>query len=263
MINISFISQEKTLFEGQAEMVVMDGKEGQLGIVKGHSPLLAILKPGPVRMVTSGAEEVFFTEGGFAEVQPDSITILVDSAQRADDLDEAKILKAQNNIDDLIIDREPLEAKMIKLEAEVGPVKYIASLVVDWGITSEVDTSEAVRWVILIIIFVFDPLAVLLLVAANQSLIRKFPVEPIKPQEIVDLEKPDEEDVTLKWNEMYNKQDAVARMDKATAQLQEWKDKLEVKKEVEGDSTETDALAEEIKKLQETIAEDKKKVENK
>ena len=140
---------------------------------------------------------------------------------------EANILKAQNNIDDLIIDREPLEAKMIKLEAEVGPVKYIASLVVDWGITSEVDTSEAVRWVILIIIFVFDPLAVLLLVAANQSLIRKFPVEPIKPQEIVDLEKPDEEDVTLKWNEMYNKQDAVERMDKATAQLQEWKDKLE------------------------------------
>ena len=49
-------------------MVVMDGKEGQLGIVKGHSPLLAILKPGPVRMITDEKEEVFFTEGGFAEV---------------------------------------------------------------------------------------------------------------------------------------------------------------------------------------------------
>ena len=82
MINISFISQEKTLFEGQAEMVVMDGQMGQLGIVKGHSPLLAILKPGPVRMITSEKEEVFFTEGGFAEVQPESITILVDAAQR-------------------------------------------------------------------------------------------------------------------------------------------------------------------------------------
>ena len=78
MINISFISQEKTLFEGQAEMVVMDGQEGQLGIVKGHSPLLAILKPGPVRMITAEKEEVFFTEGGFAEVQPENITILVD-----------------------------------------------------------------------------------------------------------------------------------------------------------------------------------------
>ena len=58
---------------------------------------------------------------------------------------------------------------MIKLEAEVGPVKYIAALVVDWGVTTEVDTSEAVRWVILIIIFVFDPLAVLLLVAATKA----------------------------------------------------------------------------------------------
>jgi len=140
---------------------------------------------------------------------------------------EANILKSQNNIDDLIIDREPLEAKMIKLEAEVGPVKYIASLVVDWGITQEVDTSEAVRWVILIIIFVFDPLAVLLLVAANQSLIRRFPVEPIKPQEIVDLEKPDDEGVDLKWNEMMAKTSAADRMEQATEQLKEWKDKLD------------------------------------
>ncbi len=140
---------------------------------------------------------------------------------------EANILKAQNNIDDLIIDREPLEAKMIKLEAEVGPVKYIASLVVDWGITKEVDTSEAVRWVILIIICVFDPLAVLLLVAANQSLIRRFPVEPIKPQEIVDLEKPDEEDITLKWNEMMDKSRAAERMEQATEQLKDWQTKLD------------------------------------
>ena len=45
---------------------------------------------------------------------------------------EAKILQAQNNIDALIVEREPLESQMIKLEAEVGPVKYIAALVVDW-----------------------------------------------------------------------------------------------------------------------------------
>ena len=144
---------------------------------------------------------------------------------------EANILKAQNNIDDLIIDREPLQAKMIKLEAEVGPVKYIASLVVDWGITKDVDTSEAVRWVILIIICVFDPLAVLLLVAANQSLIRKFPVEPIKPQEIVDLEKPEDEDITLKWNEMMDRANkeatAAVKMEQATAQLKDWKEKLD------------------------------------
>lgn len=88
---------------------------------------------------------------------------------------EENILKSQNNIDNLIIDREPLEAKMIKLEAEIGPVKYIAALVIDWGVTEKVDTNEAVRWVILIIICVFDPLAVALLLAANQSMLRRFP----------------------------------------------------------------------------------------
>ena len=129
------------------------------------------------------------------------------------------------------VDRQEFELAIKKLEAEVGPVKYIASLVVDWGITKDVDTSEAVRWVILIIICVFDPLAVLLLVAANQSLIRKFPVEPIKPQEIVDLEKPEDEDITLKWNEMMDRANkeatAAVKMEQATAQLKDWKEKLD------------------------------------
>ena len=106
MINISFISQEKTLFEGQAKMVVMDGQEGQLGIVKGHSPLLAVLKPGPVRMISEDGEEVFFTNGGFAEVQPENITILVDSAERADDLDEAKIIKPKEDAEKLLKDKK-------------------------------------------------------------------------------------------------------------------------------------------------------------
>ena len=140
---------------------------------------------------------------------------------------EENILLAQNRIDGYIVEREPLQGQMLKLEAEVGPVKYIAALAVDFGWTDSVNTSEAVRWVILIIIVVFDPLAVLLLIAANQSLIRRFPVKPPKPQEFIDLEKPDDEDVTLKWNEMMNKADAATRMEQATEQLKEWKDKLE------------------------------------
>ena len=140
---------------------------------------------------------------------------------------EANILKANDNIDNLVVEREPLEAKMIKLEAEVGPVKYIAALAVDWGVTTEVDTSEAVRWVILIIICVFDPLAVLLLVAANQSLLRRFPVKPLPPEEVLDLEKPDDAEVDLKWNEMMQKKNADA-MEKANEQLKDWKAKLDV-----------------------------------
>ena len=140
---------------------------------------------------------------------------------------EQNIIDAQNRIDDYIVEREPLQSSMLKLEAEVGPVKYIAALAVDFGITDKVNTSEAVRWVILIIIVVFDPLAVLLLIAANQSFLRRFPVKAPKPQEVIDLEKPDEEDITLKWNDAMNKQNAAERMEQATEQLKEWKDKLD------------------------------------
>ncbi len=140
---------------------------------------------------------------------------------------EQNIIAAQNRIDGYIVDREPLQSSMLKLEAEVGPVKYIAALAVDFGITDKVDTSEAVRWVILIIICVFDPLAVLLLIAANQSFLRRFPVKAPKPQEVIDLEKPDDEDVTLKWNEMIGKGNATAKMEQAQTQLQDWQDKLD------------------------------------
>jgi hypothetical protein len=140
---------------------------------------------------------------------------------------EQKIFESQGNIDLFILEKQPLEKEMLTLEAEIGPVKYIAALAVDWGITDQVETSKAVRWIILLLIVVFDPLAVLLLIAANQSLLRRFPVKAPKPQEIVDLEKPDEEDVTLKWNEMMGKADAAEKMERATEQLREWKDKLE------------------------------------
>ena len=143
------------------------------------------------------------------------------------DTAEQKIFDAQGRIDTFIIEKQPLEKEMLTLEAEIGPVKYIAALAVDWGWTEKVETSKAVRWVILMLIVVFDPLAVLLLIAANQSLMRRFPPEKPKPQEIVDLEKPDDEDITLKWNEMMDKSNAAENMEKATAQLQEWKDKLE------------------------------------
>jgi hypothetical protein len=142
---------------------------------------------------------------------------------------ESKILSAQNQIDQLIQERDPLQSSLIKLEAEVGPIKYIAALAVDWGITEQVNTSTAVRWVILIIILVFDPLAVLLLIAANQSLARIYPPKPPKPQKIIDLENPDDENITLQWNEMMtraNQQAAKEREQKLKDQIAEWQDKL-------------------------------------
>jgi F-type H+-transporting ATPase subunit epsilon len=92
----SIVSAEQEIFAGQVEMVVASGTIGELGILPGHTPLLSGVKPGPVRLILEGGEEqTFFASGGFIEVQPTSITILADTAMRADDLDEAEALEAK------------------------------------------------------------------------------------------------------------------------------------------------------------------------
>ncbi len=90
------VSAEKEIYTGQVEMVIATGTIGELGIMPGHTPLLTGVKPGPVRLVLEGGEEeIFFASGGYLEVQPTAITILADTALRADDVDEAAALEAQ------------------------------------------------------------------------------------------------------------------------------------------------------------------------
>jgi len=102
----SIVSAEEEIFAGQVEMVVASGTIGELGILPGHTPLLSGVKPGPIRSILEGGEEeVFFASGGFIEVQPTSITILADTALRADDLDEAAALEAQKKAEQELSDQ--------------------------------------------------------------------------------------------------------------------------------------------------------------
>ena len=95
-IHCDIVSAEEAIFSGLAQMVVAHGSLGDLGISYGHAPLLTSLEPGPVRVIKDGGEEeVYYVSGGFLEVQPGTISILADTAVRADDLDEASALEAQ------------------------------------------------------------------------------------------------------------------------------------------------------------------------
>ena len=102
----SIVSAEEEIFSGQVEMVVATGTIGELGILPGHTPLLTGVKPGPLRLILEGGEEeVFFASGGFIEVQPTAITILADTALRADDLDEAAAAEAQQKAETELADQ--------------------------------------------------------------------------------------------------------------------------------------------------------------
>ena len=87
---------------------------------------------------------------------------------------EAQIARSQQRIQQLINQRAPLQTTQIQLDAEIGPIKYIGELFVDLGMVDKVNTDMAVRWVIVLIIIVFDPLAVLLLIAGQQSIRQHF-----------------------------------------------------------------------------------------
>ena len=95
-VHVDIVSAETEIFSGLAEMVVATGSLGELGIAPGHAPLLSELRPGQVRVIKQGGEEeLYYISGGMLEVQPHFITILADTAIRADDLDEAAALEAK------------------------------------------------------------------------------------------------------------------------------------------------------------------------
>src|SRR6478735_7986832 len=95
-VQCNIVSAEREIFSGLVEMLIATGTLGELGINYGHAPLLTSLKPGPIRIIKQdGAEDVYYVSGGFLEVQPYQITVMADTALRADDVDEAAALKAQ------------------------------------------------------------------------------------------------------------------------------------------------------------------------
>lgn len=95
-VHCEIASAEEQLYSGLVEMVIAAGTEGDLGISYGHAPLLSGLKPGPIRIVKQGGEEeIYYVSGGYVEVQPNQISVLADTALRADDMDESRALAAQ------------------------------------------------------------------------------------------------------------------------------------------------------------------------
>lgn len=90
------VSAEQSLFSGDIKKLTAVGTIGGLGIHPGHTPLLTGIQPGPVTLtMENDEEEVFFASGGFIEIQGGYVTILADTAIRAEDIDEAQAQEAE------------------------------------------------------------------------------------------------------------------------------------------------------------------------
>lgn len=124
-IHVDIVSAEKEIFSGAVEAVFASAIMGELGIYPRHTPLLTRLKPGEVRVLVDGKEEQFYVSGGMLEVQPHVVTVLADTAMRADDVDEAAALAAKEDAERALNDTD---AKMDYAEAQAKLAEAMAQL---------------------------------------------------------------------------------------------------------------------------------------
>ena len=120
-IHVDVVSAEEHIYSGEAEFVVLPGIMGELGIYQRHTPLYTQIRPGSVRIkpANNASEELVFVQGGFLEVQPHVVTVLADTAIRANDLDEKAALEAKRAAEEAMQNKTSKE-EIARAEAELA-----------------------------------------------------------------------------------------------------------------------------------------------
>ncbi len=132
-VHVDVVSAEKSMFSGLAEVVVVPGEMGELGIYPRHAPLLTRIKPGSVRIKVpnQAEEELIYVSGGMLEVQPNVVTILADTAMRGADLDEARVLEAKRLAEEAMknrtsdIDYAQAQAELAEAVAQLRAIQQV------------------------------------------------------------------------------------------------------------------------------------------
>ena len=106
-IRCEIVSQDRTVFQGDVDIVVLPGAAGEMGILPHHAPVLAILKYGVIKIRHEGKEDLFTVAGGVAEVQPDVVTILADAAENIEDIDITRAKAAKKRAEDALSSLKP------------------------------------------------------------------------------------------------------------------------------------------------------------
>lgn len=131
-VHLDIVSAEASLFSGLAELVIVPGEAGELGIYPRHAALLTRIKPGSVRIkLPEAAEELIYVSGGMLEVQPNLITILADTAIRGADLDEVRALESKRAAEEAMqnrtsdIDYAAAQAELSQAIAQLAAIKML------------------------------------------------------------------------------------------------------------------------------------------
>ena len=106
-IRCEIVSQDRTVFQGDVDIVILPGVAGEMGILPHHAPVLTILKYGVIKIRRQGKEELFALAGGMAEVQPEVVTILADAAENIQEIDVTRAQAAKKRAEDALAKLKP------------------------------------------------------------------------------------------------------------------------------------------------------------
>ena len=109
-IRCEIVSQDRMVFEGDVDIVVLPGSAGEMGILPHHAPLLTTLKYGFIKVRQQGKEEVFAVAGGVAEVQPQIVTVLADAAENIEEIDETRAEQARERAQEMLAKGIPADS---------------------------------------------------------------------------------------------------------------------------------------------------------
>jgi F-type H+-transporting ATPase subunit epsilon len=117
-IRCEIVSQDRTVYEGDADIVIIPGVNGDMGILPNHSPLLSTLRYGILRVRLEDHEEVFTVAGGIVEVQPRLVTVLADVAENVREIDVARAEAARQRAEEMLKKGPPPDSDTyMKMEA--------------------------------------------------------------------------------------------------------------------------------------------------
>ncbi len=117
-IQCEVVTAERVVFQDEVDMVLAPGTGGQLGILPHHAPLMTALTFGELVIQRAGQEDEFIAiGGGFMEVGPHHVTILADSAERAEDIDEERAEAARRRAEELMAQKQQDDAELARAEA--------------------------------------------------------------------------------------------------------------------------------------------------
>ncbi len=89
-IRCEIVSQDRLVFQGDVDIIILPGAAGEMGILPHHSPVLTTLKFGVIKVRVNGVEKNFTVAGGVAEIQPQIVTVLADAAENVEEIDTAR-----------------------------------------------------------------------------------------------------------------------------------------------------------------------------